>query len=264
MNPPQRAGYLPLFHNTPVPWTSSLYLPVPGRHRGRLRIPILNFAGFHEWTLARCGRWKGYCLLCFIYLTVCLGIYAAYQALFGEVPTLVFQSQDLRQIWHWEVASGHYPTRHPRMWPHSIFFPLNDFLLAPRELNVEQIQNPALPPVGPKRKYINVESSPPQVAYPPRPLPGSIADLDVLMNYCDMSQNMARRSCFVTERINSDVYHSTYATVSKSYELVRAWILTTVSKDQCLKNGSTSSSKKARSPPRAYHPSQALMWSSRR
>ncbi|KAF8918144.1 hypothetical protein CPB85DRAFT_113870 [Mucidula mucida] len=187
MNPPQRSGYLPLFHNTPVLWTTSLYLPVPGRHRGRLRIPILNFAGFHKWTLTRCGRWKGYCLLCFLYLTACLGIYAAYQALFGEVPTLVFRSQDLRQIWHWEVASGHYPTRHP----------------PPRELNVEQIQNPALPPVGPKRKYINVESSPPQVAYPPRPLPGSIADLDVLMNYCDMSQNMYVRDCLEVLRVGA-------------------------------------------------------------
>ncbi|KAF8918145.1 hypothetical protein CPB85DRAFT_1373893 [Mucidula mucida] len=168
-------SYLPPYRYAPVPWTTALYLPVPGRHRGRLRIPILNFAGFHQSTLTRCGRRKGYWLLCSLYLSVFLAIYAAYQALFGEVPTLVFRRQDLRRIWQWEVASGHYPTRHP----------------PPRKLDVKLTQNPALPPVGPKRIYLNVESSPPQVAYPPRPLPGSIADLDVLMNYCDVSQNMA-------------------------------------------------------------------------
>lgn len=29
---------------------------------------------------------------------------------------------------------------------------------------------------------------PPNLAYPPRPVPGSVADLDVIMDHCDFSQ----------------------------------------------------------------------------
>lgn len=69
--------------------------------------------------------------------------------------------------------------------------------------------NPALPPrksstipsrfrppsvtntlgIGAKRVYLDIQSKPPNVAYPPRPLPGSVADMDVVMEHCDFSQN---------------------------------------------------------------------------
>jgi DDB1- and CUL4-associated factor 13 len=70
-------------------------------------------------------------------------------------------------------------------------------------------RNPSLPPVdlpplrfrpppgpvatntirtGPKRVYLDIQSRPPNVAYPPRPVPGSVADLDVIMEHCDFSQ----------------------------------------------------------------------------
>ncbi len=69
--------------------------------------------------------------------------------------------------------------------------------------------NPALPPrksstipsrfrppsvtsthgIGAKRVYLDVQSKPPNVAYPPRPLSGSVADMDVVMEHCDFSQN---------------------------------------------------------------------------
>lgn len=41
--------------------------------------------------------------------------------------------------------------------------------------------------VGPKRTYLDLNSQPPNVAYPPRPIPGSVADLDVVMEHCDFS-----------------------------------------------------------------------------
>lgn len=41
---------------------------------------------------------------------------------------------------------------------------------------------------GPKRVYLDMQSAPRNVAYPPRPVPGSVADLDVIMEHCDFSQ----------------------------------------------------------------------------
>ena len=75
----------------------------------------------------------------------------------------------------------------------------------------EEPVNPALPPskkalpsrfrpppkstftstrgIGSKRVYLDIQARPPNVAYPPRPVPGSVADLDVVMEHCDFSQN---------------------------------------------------------------------------
>lgn len=33
----------------------------------------------------------------------------------GPPPTLVYGRSDLRRIWSWEIASGHYPSSRPRM-----------------------------------------------------------------------------------------------------------------------------------------------------
>ena len=38
---------------------------------------------------------------------------------------------------------------------------------------------------GPKRVYLDVQARPPSVAYPPRPVPGSVADLDIIMDLCE-------------------------------------------------------------------------------
>jgi len=43
--------------------------------------------------------------------------------------------------------------------------------------------------VGPKRVYLDLQSHPPDVAYPPRPVPGSVADMDEIMRHCDFSKN---------------------------------------------------------------------------
>jgi len=65
-------------------------------------------------------------------------------------------------------------------------------------------ENPALPPrrltppkghyathtrgTGPKRIYLDVGGTAQHAAYPPRPVPGGIADLDVIMEHCDFSE----------------------------------------------------------------------------
>lgn len=46
---------------------------------------------------------------------------------------------------------------------------------------------------GPKRVYLDIQAKPPNVAYPPRPVPGSVADLDIVMDHCDFSQQKVRR-----------------------------------------------------------------------
>ena len=73
------------------------------------------------------------------------------------------------------------------------------------------IQNPALPPrkaarlpprlrpasksitstsgIGPRRVYLNIQSSGSEESHPPRPVAGSIADLDIVMKHCDFSTN---------------------------------------------------------------------------
>lgn len=54
--------------------------------------------------------------------------------------------------------------------------------------------------VGSKRVYLDIQSAPPNVAYPPRPVPGSVADMDVIMKHCDFSGNKVRRSCAIIDR----------------------------------------------------------------
>ena len=46
--------------------------------------------------------------------------------------------------------------------------------------------------IGAKRVYLDIQAKPPNVAYPPRPMPGSVADMDVVMDHCDFSQNKVR------------------------------------------------------------------------
>jgi WD repeat and SOF domain-containing protein 1 len=43
--------------------------------------------------------------------------------------------------------------------------------------------------VGPKRVYLDIQSVYPNVAYPPRPVPGSVADMDIIMKHCNFTAN---------------------------------------------------------------------------
>lgn len=46
--------------------------------------------------------------------------------------------------------------------------------------------------LGPQRVYLDMQPSKPNIAYPPRPVPGSVADLDIIMNNCDFSEGQVR------------------------------------------------------------------------
>lgn len=127
----------------------------------------------------------------------------------GEPPTLVFGREDLQKIWQWEVQSGHYPSRRDsKFFTRDLLCGSHTSLLVPKAvgLTVPPL-NPALPPRkvakipsrfrapgaavgetmghGPKRVYLDIQARPPDVAYPPRPVPGSVADLDIIMDFCE-------------------------------------------------------------------------------
>ncbi|KAK0494817.1 hypothetical protein EDD18DRAFT_285053 [Armillaria luteobubalina] len=180
------ASLLPSRHYWRTSWTIALHVPLPGTHN-QLCIPLPNLRAFHVASVSRYGRRKGYALVFSVYAAILLIIYAMLPP-FGVASTLVFRREDLERIWKWEIESGHYPTTH----------------LIPKELGLRPVDNPALPMneaddsghgTGPKRFYLNVEAKPPDVAYAPRPIAGSVADLDVLMEHCDVSDNRYVRDC---------------------------------------------------------------------
>jgi DDB1- and CUL4-associated factor 13 len=102
------------------------------------------------------------------------------------------------------------------------------------------IQNPALPPVkrsagadslssasasrlkatritdthaaGRKRVYLDIQSGSRNVAYPPRPVPGSIADLDIVMEHCDFGRHKVGM-CFVIVRSHKSLTYASFAVV---------------------------------------------------
>ena len=60
---------------------------------------------------------------------------------------------------------------------------------------LEQLQSPyatVTRGTGAKRIYLDIQSSPENSAYPPRPVPGSVADLDIVMDHCDFSEKKVK------------------------------------------------------------------------
>lgn len=70
----------------------------------------------------------------------------------------------------------------------------------------EVLENPARPlqgndhastaGIGPSRIYVSPKATLRDVSYPPRPIPGSVADLDTVMYHCDFSTGKASRPTF--------------------------------------------------------------------
>ncbi|KAF9494301.1 hypothetical protein BDN71DRAFT_1449005 [Pleurotus eryngii] len=212
-------------HRHSAPWTKPVSLAIPGVHTRRLRILVPNTGKLSRLGAGRLGRRRGPLLMCFIALSI-FGVYFIVSRRYegrewmeqwpsqsGDPSTLVFQRQDLQRIWKWEIASGHYPSR----------------ASIPKHIGLKQPpHNPAIPPklrvvppsryrppttavaadtdidtlgTGPKRVYLDIQSKPPDVAYPPRPVPNSIADMDVVMKHCDFSTGKYVRDCLEVLRL---------------------------------------------------------------
>ncbi|KAG6832315.1 hypothetical protein H0H92_003548 [Tricholoma furcatifolium] len=170
-----------------------------------------------ELHIARFGRRAGSAVLLFFLLllvVICFALTKRFgtrakkwpRPFIGDPSTLIFEREDLQRIWHWEISSGHYPSRRP----------------IPEEIGFRTIpRNPAIPPkrtpsrgvqgfanatrgVGPQRTYLEVKNKPGSAgSYPPRPVPGSVADLDLIMENCDFSEKKYVRDCLEFLRIGS-------------------------------------------------------------
>ncbi|KAI0639819.1 hypothetical protein C8Q77DRAFT_1045214 [Trametes polyzona] len=199
-------------------WLVPVSLPIPGVRTRRLRFMLPNIPKLHHSTITRFGRRRGRMLLAVGFLAVVLTIIMMFSLrdrfvpedrnwpTYQEPPTLVYRREDLQRIWEWEVAAGHYPSG--QKIPETIGFsspPLNP-ALPPRKSST--IPTRFRPPsvtdtagIGAKRVYLDIQAKPPNVAYPPRPLPGSVADMDVVMEHCDFSQNKYVRDCLEVLRL---------------------------------------------------------------
>lgn len=59
---------------------------------------------------------------------------------------------------------------------------------------------------GPKRVYLDVQARPPNVGYPPRPVPGSVADLDIIMDLCEFPS-----------KVRHDPYSMSFVPIAEAY-----------------------------------------------
>lgn len=103
-----------------APWWLRCTLPVPFLCVRPLRIFILNPRKIHDYATRRFGKRRGCTILTFFVILAVffifalarrLGIHDKQWPLMKDTRTLVFRREDLRRIWEWEIASGHYPSR---------------------------------------------------------------------------------------------------------------------------------------------------------
>lgn len=193
-------------------------IPITGSTR-RIRLHSPNPGP--RFRLARVGRRRNFVCRCVALLTIVFVIaMVALMLLSTEEShwtppfrdsTLVFGRENLQRIWKWEIESGHYPSN--GKIPEQIGF-------------TSAILNPALPPakahtlispftpppgpvttitrgVGPRRVYLENQKRSVGAAYPPRPVPGSIADLDVILEQCNFSEGKYVRDCLEFLRVSA-------------------------------------------------------------
>lgn len=208
----------------PSRFFTHFYIPMPGRRRVVVPLPIPPSAWI--WMNNKFGRKRASIAVWIVLLVIgwlLLGMLRSFRwehrprwtkPIIGDPPTLVYGREDLRRIWNWEIASGHYPSKRPseghlsRLSARSLTDdPLG--VIVPDEIRMAITPlNPGIPPskhekpntssrtgrasstigIGSKREYLNITTTPPNVQYPPRVPPGSVADLDVIMDNCDFSQ----------------------------------------------------------------------------
>ncbi|TFK31370.1 glycosyltransferase family 32 protein [Crucibulum laeve] len=203
----------------PSAWTRPIYLAIPGVHTRRLRVPVPNVS-LHHLRMGRRRRGPFIVLLCLVAF-VCVILFSrggsrgwsetVKEYTTGEPSTLVFRREDLQRIWKWEIASGHYPSRATIPKQIGLKSPPTNPALPHRPRRIKPLSN-FQPPAGvdvdmetlgagPKRVYLDIQSLPPNVAYPPRPVPGSVADMDEILRHCDFSDGKYVRDCLEVLRI---------------------------------------------------------------
>ncbi|RDB28629.1 hypothetical protein Hypma_015633 [Hypsizygus marmoreus] len=203
-------------HNLP-PWFIPVSLPIPGVKTRRLRLFLPNPRRLHSSSVLRFGKKAGTAILLFGFLFLVF-ITFAFTKRFGtrtkkwprppfmKPSTLVVRPEDLQRIWQWEIASGHYPSR--RSIPEEIGFiipPRNPGIPFQRSTSRGRVGTYANSTrgIGAERTYLEIKAQPPNIAYPPRPVPGGVADLDVVMDNCDFSEHKYVRDCLEVLRVGA-------------------------------------------------------------
>ncbi|KAH9846814.1 hypothetical protein C2E23DRAFT_788496 [Lenzites betulinus] len=177
-------------------------------------------AGLYKASTARFGRRRGPALLgvaCVLLVLAALAVHGRFLSarrtwpFVGAASTVVFERRHLRRIWEWEIASGHYPST--RAIPTEIGF-------------TSAVSNPAVPSspafkyptvsdggvvtytVGTGANRIYPEVRPREFGHPPRPIPGSVADLDIILENCDFSTGKYTRDCHELLRLGAGLDNS--------------------------------------------------------
>lgn len=89
-----------------TPWIVVIPIPLLRRHQIRLR--CINSCKLYALTIIRFRRRRGlFLLLLFVIFAILVKVLFFRK----ERHTLVFRREDLQRIWHWEVSSGHFPSR---------------------------------------------------------------------------------------------------------------------------------------------------------
>lgn len=188
-------------------------VPMSG-HTRRIRSGSLNpISGFRFRRRGFCqclALLAGLCLI--VVLLSLLGTEESHWTPQFRDSTLVFGRENLQRIWKWEIESGHYPSNGKSKLQTRAFGVVTDFSRVPDQIGfTSTILNPALPPakahtlispftpppgpvttitrgVGPRRVYLENTNHSIDIAYPPRPIPGSIVDLDIILEQCNFSE----------------------------------------------------------------------------
>ncbi|KIP04098.1 hypothetical protein PHLGIDRAFT_110061 [Phlebiopsis gigantea 11061_1 CR5-6] len=208
-------------HHHSVSWLNPVSLPIPGVRTRRLRLMLPNFSRLYHSSQVRFGRRRGPLVLFLGLFAVIYVVLAVTKRLTsddqswsspipfaGEPSTLVYKREDLQRIWEWEIAAGHYPSS--RRIPEQI-----GLTNPPRNPALSARRTSALPPrfrgpvstdtigLGPNRAYPEIHREPPNVAYAPRPIAGSVADMDVVMDHCDFQTGKYVRDCLEVLRLGA-------------------------------------------------------------
>ncbi|KAF8640962.1 hypothetical protein AX17_000608 [Amanita inopinata Kibby_2008] len=198
-------------------WWVVISLSIPGVPSRRLRLLAPNPKRVHEFTTTRFGRKRGSFLLCLSIFALVFTTFALAQRFgtqakqwptpfTGDPPTLIYKREDLQRIWQWEISSGHYPSRRKIPEQVGLHIPPDNPVLPSSRHSLPKRKSPfvtATRGVGAKRVYLDLQSQHPNVAYPPRPFPGSVADFDIVMEHCDFSQKKYVRDCLEVLRVGA-------------------------------------------------------------
>ncbi|KAI8980720.1 hypothetical protein BD414DRAFT_420375 [Trametes punicea] len=174
-------------------------------------------AGLYKASVTRFGRRRGPALLCFCCLALVLTTLAFHGRFasgarrwpfVGRGSTVVFEREQLRKIWEWEILSGHYPSTRPipteigfTAPPSNPALPASAAFKAPAGSDGRVVTHTV--GTGAERIYPEVKNRPPEFGHPPRPIPGSIIDLDVIFENCDFSSGKYVRDCHEMLRLGA-------------------------------------------------------------